>query len=263
MSTQFSLEELHNVELAVLQEFHNFCEKYHLTYYLQAGTLLGAIRHNGFIPWDDDVDVAMPRSDYNKFLQLFPKHNKLTYLKLADINTPNYYLPIAKLYDERFRLEELNLRHSCVLGPWIDIFPLDNMSNNINTAVNFFNQVALWRRLNNFKAVNYRSKKRFRYYIRRFVTVLLSVIPQRWLLRIIDNKSQRYKSETLTKYICAVGSTSFGSDKIMKSEWFEAKHLHSFEDRKFYIPNGWHEILTNFYGDYMVLPPIEQRTTHF
>ena len=76
MSRELSLQQLHKIETDVLQVLHDFCEEYNLTYYLFAGTLLGAIRHKGFIPWDDDVDVLMPRSDYEKFLKLFPKHNK-------------------------------------------------------------------------------------------------------------------------------------------------------------------------------------------
>ena len=261
MSESISLPQLHKMETEVLQVFHDFCEEHHLTYYLFAGTLLGAVRHKGFIPWDDDVDVLMPRVDYEKFLTLFPKYNKLTHIKLATIDTPHYYVPIAKIYDSRFRTNEPKLHDPCPLGPWVDIFPLDNMGNTFEQAEKLQKKVFLWHRIRNWKATE-TGYKNFKCMLKTMIRWLLLPVPMRFFLQHIDNIAQCYASDTFTKYVFNVTLTPYRADKIMLSEWFTGKELHVFENRQFYIPSGWHEILKNFYGDYMTPPPTEKRISH-
>lgn len=264
MNNSHSLQLLQKRELHVLQAFHDFCEAHQLTYFLTSGTLLGAIRHQGFIPWDDDVDVLMPRQDYENFIALFlQQQEKQLPLKLATPeHTLNYYVPCVKLFDSRFPMQEPNLRKACQLGPWIDIFPLDNMSNDYKKAVKLFNHIKQWRRVCEYK----RLQKSFTY--KKLKSILqyvyfkaVAVFPLSFVLRHINQLSKKYAADTLTTYVCVVVMGSYGLKEIMPRVWFENRELHVFEGKEFYIPNGWHEILTRFYGDYMT--PRKHDYVHF
>ncbi len=261
MKSNLSLKELQHIELEVLQEFHVLCEENKLTYYLTAGTLLGAVRHNGFIPWDDDVDVLMPRTDYERFLQIFEQKNKASYIKLATpSNTNNYYTPMAKMYDTRFQMEEPHLRSSCPLGPWIDIFPLDNMGNDYKTALHLYKKVGIWRRL---RALRFLPTKRHGILrlIRNCITFVLDFIPSSYFLNKINQVSRRYEDRQYTQYVGVMSLPGYGLKEIMEKNIYADRELHIFENKQFYIPIGWHEILTRFYGDYMT--PRRRDYIHF
>lgn len=252
MTAEMSLKKLQKMELEVLQKFHSFCEEHSLTYYLIGGTLLGAIRHKGFIPWDDDIDVVMPRADYEKFIRLFlEKQQEQLPFKLATLaNTQNYYQSFAKLFDARFPMIEPQIRIPCPLGPWVDIFPLDNMSDNYNTAVRFFRYMTLWRKMRGWKVALF-NKLTLKDFVRRFLALCLAPFPRTWLISQLDKRAKRYAGASLSKYVCVVTMGTYGLKEIMPREWFEGRELHSFEDKQFYIPSGSHHILTNLYGDYM------------
>ena len=261
METKLSLKELQHIELEVLRSFHVFCEENKLTYYLTAGTLLGAIRHNGFIPWDDDIDIVMPRPDYERFLQLFEQKNTVSYLKLATPkNTPNYYVPMAKLFDSRFGMEEPNLRFPCPLGPWIDIFPLDNMGNEYEEAVSFFKKVGVWRVLRCLRMLP-SQRKGLRRFARNCVTAVLSILPSAYFLNKINQVSRQYEDAHFTKYVCVVCMAGYGLKELFEGVWYQKRELHAFGPYQFYIPCGWHKILTRFYGDYMT--PRKRDYVHF
>ena len=120
--TQYLQEE----GLKILSEFHRICEAHNLLYILDYGTLLGAVRHKGFIPWDDDIDVSMPRKDYEKFLEVCEYSLKESFLLQTNKTDPNYFYPYAKLRISDDRLKENLVSHfDMIHGPWIDIFPFD------------------------------------------------------------------------------------------------------------------------------------------
>lgn len=262
MSHTLSLQELQKKELEILKIFHAFCDKHQLRYYLYYGTLLGAVRHNGFIPWDDDVDVIMPRNDYKKFIELFPKYNQIPYIKMASLtNTPEFYLPLIKLYDSRTPLTESVLKHPLSLGPWIDIFPLDNMSDEYSKAKHLFQRVSFWRRLRSWKLFIPSGM-----WIKRKVKVLLQYVlffvPTPFILHKIDKLSQIYNAQEFTKYIGIVSHGAYGLQGIMDKKLYENRILHPFEDTAFYIPEGFDSVLTHLYGDYMT-PINNQNARHF
>ena len=127
MKVELSIEEIKEIEIQVLNHLDSFCKLHNIPYYISYGTLLGAIRHKGFIPWDDDIDVSMLRSDYDRFRKEYVKYNQSSRYHLLDPEQDNRYLySILKLEDTTTLVEEGNDRYCGVdIGINIDIFPLD------------------------------------------------------------------------------------------------------------------------------------------
>ena len=122
------LKKLHNVEVEILDEFNRICNKHNLQYFLSYGTLLGAVRHQGFIPWDDDLDVSMPREDYEKFIEIAEDElNKEYYIDNKNTND-KYYLNFTKLRKKNTVFEQdFQVNYDGPKGIWVDIFPIDEI----------------------------------------------------------------------------------------------------------------------------------------
>ena len=134
-------EELKKLQLEILDFFVEFTEQHHLTYFLSGGTLIGAIRHHGYIPWDDDIDVMMPREDYDKMLKVFPKHDR--YQVYCSETIENYPMAFATINDVRTFKDEWKFRKKCnVLCVNIDIFPIDNLPDTKEEIHLYFDEIA-------------------------------------------------------------------------------------------------------------------------
>ena len=124
------LEELKHIELEVMKKIHEFCEENSIIYYLCFGTLIGAVRHDGFIPWDDDIDIYMKRDDYEKFLTLFPQKAEELDLNYANYMTKPYYgRCFTKVFDNKTVLKEPQYKTDDDIGVFVDIWPLDGTPN--------------------------------------------------------------------------------------------------------------------------------------
>ena len=147
MSKQIDIDDLKQIEFELLCKFHELCEKLNLRYSLGGGTLLGAIRHKGYIPWDDDIDVMMPRPDYNKFIGYCI--NNQTEFKLKCYETDKNYVDLsAKIYNPNTILEENDvLEENEKFGVYIDIFPVDGLGNTYKEAKKAFSSTAFKRNL--------------------------------------------------------------------------------------------------------------------
>lgn len=257
---EITLEEQKEILKEILNAFHEFCGEHKLQYYLTGGTLLGAVRHRGFIPWDDDIDVCMPRNDYEKFLDLFDSAGKR--FKVVSIRNKDYYLPFAKIVDTTTRLVEM-VDSEFELGIYIDVFPIDNMSNDYQKAFELYKSVTKYRNALMIKNIKL-SKRRALY--KNFMLLsgktLLYIVPRKWILKKIDEKSQIYRANDATAYVGMVCAAFYGKREILKDEWFTERCLLEFEGGRFWAPKGYDAFLTQLYGDYMQLPPEEKRVTH-
>ena len=129
---ELTLQEIKSVELEILSMFDEFCKKNSIKYFISNGTLLGAVKYKGFIPWDDDVDLLIPREDYNRLLKLFKDSDR--YRIFAIEKDKNYRYPFAKLCDMTTRKDEFGYDNGLELGVDIDIFPLDYWDNDLENA---------------------------------------------------------------------------------------------------------------------------------
>ena len=259
---QLSLAEIKETELNILKAFANYCDKNNLTYFLCGGTLLGAVRHKGFIPWDDDIDVFMPRPDFERFVQL-TGYNPIS----VDYETSFYRdtklvadYPFAKVIDNRTKVIEKTKSEDKCTGIWIDVFPIDGFSNNTFINKLFCTRKLFWKRLcftfsDDLSKVD--KKKKFG---KMLVMPFLKLIGQKRLFGKLDKLCRKYdfnKSEY-------VGCTVWGykiKEVIPKASLLPPSKI-IFEGIEFSAPKDPSVYLSSLYGDFMKLPPEEKRINH-
>lgn len=253
------IEEIKQLELEILRAFIRYCEKHDLKYTLYAGTLLGAVRHNGFIPWDDDVDVAMPRPDYERFMKLIQKEPVGNYLKFyvySDETSP-YWVPIAKLVDDRTAGNEIYQGKGVHNGVWIDIFPIDGITSDPQERKQYIKTLTKemrWLTLETLPFVFTRNPVKL---LKRLLVYPVYLLGHRKdhkvRARRINQLAQKYRYEDCK--LAAVNNDSAGEGSVLEKEVWEETVKHTFEDLEAEIPVDYDRCLTKLYGDYMTPPP--------
>jgi lipopolysaccharide cholinephosphotransferase len=257
---QDTLYRLRKVMLELLDKFVQICEENNLTYFLTAGTLLGAVRHKGFIPWDDDIDIAMPRNDYEKFLDIFENNNLTDYYLLSNrcpINTFFHYKAYAKLCKKGTVFAENNVRDpKNYSGIFIDIWPFDNCVRFLVPLQTKFIAFAL--KLYLLKTHEDVPQSRIKRVLSKIICCFVLLQFSKTLLRKSYSLFNRFK----TKYISFFsGLYGYKRETHKYNTVFPLAKL-SFEGNYYYVPGKWDVFLTELYGDYMKLPPVEQQKAH-
>ncbi len=257
MPKSINIEELKEIQIEILQSIHDFCQDHDLKYSLAFGTLLGAVRHKGFIPWDDDIDLIMPRKDYEQFVQSY-RH---AYYKVYDYRyDEDYSHPYAKVADTRTILKEnVNLKD---IGINVDIFPLDGLADTQEAAVEFLKSLTPLKMKFRMKILKPSPKN---VWWKRIAIILSKVLVINTSPKSIAHKLNQRISDNPHKDGAFVG-TPAGADPHAIHNVYERKLFDSyislpFEDRTFMAPAGYDQILRNYYGDYMQLPPEDKRTS--
>ena len=253
-----TLKKLHDVQLEILDEFVRICEENNLQYFLVAGTLLGAVRHAGFIPWDDDVDVGMPRKDYDKFIQIAKKElDSKYYLDCLETNK-DFYLPFAKIKKNGTIFKESfsdNIEGN--KGIFIDVFPFENVKKGrfgykLRFALSLSIMDALFHKKRMRKLKNMTCAP---------LSVCLSVFPKNWLVKLFHFIVTMVHDEQ-SKYISVIGTGyGFRRELVPRSEVLPTKKI-KFEKREYRCMANNDCYLSNLYGNYMELPPVEKRRNH-
>ena len=249
-------EELKQIQLKMLSDIAEFCEKNQIAYFLAYGTLLGAVRHKGYIPWDDDIDICMPRPDYDKFLSLYNQDEKFYKVVALEIEG-NYKLPFAKVHDTRTVMRE-TMYSSDVFGVYIDVFPIDGCDKEGKIIEK---NIRLGKFVNAKKAILGNKRTWKKNCIIAIGKCLLGFTSLRSLLNKMQNNAfiVPYKE---AKYVANI-MYSYGTSEIMEKKDLEETIMGEFEGQKFRIPKNFELYLTHIYGDFMKLPPIEKRvSTH-
>lgn len=253
---EMSLEEIHKVQICILDKIDEICKRYHLRYSLGGGTLLGAVRHKGYIPWDDDIDIMMPRPDYDKFIEIF--NNKFPHIKIQDYNTDIAYgLRWARLFDDRTLLISKNT----IDGVFVDVFPIDGLPRmeEMDCYLKESRRLKkLLTRSTKFHSVAVRKNPiilMIKYYIKRFI------YPSR--KSVINEMESFFHSFPFedSEYAGAIVGM-FGIKEHMNSEVFKEYTSLEFEGKMYMCIKDYDAYLTQHYGDYMQLPPVEKRRTH-
>lgn len=267
--TPDELKEWKRIITDVLREFHDICHRYGLTYYAVGGTAIGAVRHKGIIPWDDDIDVAMPRPDFDKFVALCRNNTSEKYKLIDASNTPGYNLSFPKFCNGRTTLVE-RWDTPCVIGLFIDVFPIDGAPESIEETKRF---VEKYRKLRNrYEAIS--THNTFREYLSllakpkewgRFAVKTLGFFFRKHMARIflakMDAISRSVPYGTTSKVINyggAYGIRELFDIKILKGKTTSLP----FESIQIDMMPGYDAYLKGVYGDYMKLPPEDKRIPH-
>ncbi len=243
MEKPYTIEKAKTSLFEILIEFASFCEEHNLCYFLAYGTLLGAVRHQGFIPWDDDIDVMMPEKDYLKLKELY--HSKRFSLHTC-YDDPTILLPMGRMYDNNtYGID--GRRHT--LGLSIDIYLMFGSPVTETEVDMHINNIR------KFTNIGLGFKKWGNGLYHRYL------LPERNFLLQMSKHYNMKRLEEYQKYPFEEGDYVFitTDSRRYKRSYFEGREKKMFEGREFYVPAGWHECLTVRYHDYMKLPPEEDR----
>ena len=257
---QLSLREIKQIEFDLLKRFVSFCREHDIKYFLSNGTLLGAVKYHGFIPWDDDVDVLVPRADYDKLVAAFRDDER--YKLCSAERNPTYGFPFAKLCDMTTRKEELNIDNGMTLGVDIDIFPLDFWDDDLSRARREVKQIHRNMFLLNLaklaRADSAHPIKRLVKWIPMFFCKLLG---KRYFIRRINRLCNQPK-QMGSRYVGCKSWCIYGERELIPAEVFSESVEVEFEGEHFCAPIGYDHYLRRLYGDYECDPPPEKQQTH-
>lgn len=248
-----NLDKLRIIEIDILDEIVRICDKHNLKYFLAYGTLIGAVRHKGFIPWDDDIDIWMFREDYDKFAKICD----------TELGEKYYYQDWHKEKDYPYNFAKVRMNGTTVIqngitklnmhnGVYVDIFPLDKI--NSNTFIKDRKKINILKIIMGMRYQDFQDRG----FIKNAVVRLIKIfIPKKWVHNSIDKINISNNNENCDK----CGSKMSNIEAVFDLDAFEKCEI-QFENRCYIVPAGYDIILSTIYGKYMELPPIEKQVSN-
>lgn len=259
---KLDINEIKQMELDILIAFDLYCRQKQICYSLGAGTMLGAVRHKGFIPWDDDIDIFMNRADYDCFIQSFLQTPFIQdrYKVMVPGKDNNYFYPYIKIIDTKTIVYERNIAPQYSVGVWIDIFPVDVCADSLEEARKICISRAKERKQYMYYFCDTRGKT-CKAILKRFYVKFINTFCKRTMYKIKE-EMLRPTGNHDAKYSGTICWVSVPND-VYPSEYFEEYIDIEFEHKKFMVYKNYESILKWRYGDdYMQLPPKEKRISH-
>lgn len=251
--------------LNILKAFIKICEEHGLTYYCCAGTAIGAVRHHGIIPWDDDIDVIMPRPDYDRLLQIAAQTDFGKYELITPYSDNTYPLYFSKIANKDTTLIE-DRQIPCVIGLYVDIFPLDATDDDVEKAMRLkdkytkiisrLNAVSTHNTFGEYLSLLKKRKEWGRFAIKTLAYFCRQTL-RKHLIRQMDRMSHQYDYDKAKNVQVYTGS--YGHREVFPKAWLGKGKEFRFEDTTVLLPERYDEYLRHFFNDYMQFPPVEQR----
>ena len=254
------IREIQQMELGIMEYIHEICQKIGVKYFLAYGSLIGAVRHKGFIPWDDDMDICMLREDYEKLQDYFISNPDERYEVMSYKNNLNYVYPFMKVQDNQTYLLEEDVRIDSNMGIYVDIFPVDGYEDD-SVFKDKMTRLIKKRQLSCYTFKGITNTKSLLNSLIRYISVIIFYFTNtNKYIRGIDElaKSRKVLDYEEVDYLIYKDMNK----PVWRREWLEQVTTGTFEGKEFMIPKNYHEILTSDYGDYMQLPPVELRFSH-
>ena len=249
--------ELRDCQISILNYFKNLCKNNNLQYWLEYGTLLGAVRHKGYIPWDDDIDVAMFRKDYDKLIDVCRINPDIRYKFSCVENDPSCMYPFGKIIDTQTVLYELG-EDGIKTGVYIDIFVYDDAPENENERNKIFDKLDFYGRLRDYQLPMGKAPLSLKRVLVIIARKVISFFPRQYFTKkIIENAKNNCKTES--GYVCDFTFPYYCSRWCVKKAIFEELIELEFEKQNYKAPKRFDEWLKIQYGDYMKLPSIEEQ----
>ena len=256
---KLSIDEYKKTVTGILVEIDQICREHKLTYMLMFGTLIGAIRHRGFIPWDDDIDIAMPRKDYERLMEILRTETyDIRFLSIE--HNPDTIYPYGKICKKHTRVKEKNFRPVEGYGAFVDVFPLDSMPDDARERRKYCKkcrQYEIW--ITHSSRTGFEHSESLKTNVSRFLAFHLGKM-------LNTQKLIRKLNDTLVRFNEQHGETSYlgipwgyYADKLYPSSMLKELTEVEFEGHSFYAPKEYDQVLKMRYGDYMKLPPEKDR----
>lgn len=257
MKQKMTDEQIKEVLVEILAEFDRICKDNHLKYSVAGGTLLGAVRHKGFIPWDDDIDIVMLRSDYDKLVSLHYESDH--YIIKNHSYSKNYYYIFSKIMDKRTALEEFG-RAEKDMGVYIDIMPLDFLPDDKSKWARIFKKARFNKNLIDKIGSDLTFNRSFslRYAAKLIFKVLIFPFRNSVLNHIEKSMSKYKKGEFCSNLVYNI----YGSKAVFRSDLYKNIIYLDFENIKAAAFKDYDSYLKTLFHNYMELPPVEERVTH-
>lgn len=262
MGKQIDSAGYKNCARDILAYIDEVCRKNNIKYYLMFGTLLGAVRHKGFIPWDDDIDVAMDRKNFLQLIDAVREDNHPYYKLMWLTEKADYDLPLPKMIDTRTELIQAGRKSELMLGIWVDVFILDDVPDDLRKQKKTLNTFAFAEEIWNYSQYRFyslRKKPNWRAKAKWIIYSCLALPGSRFWANIMYRAANKHNGKSAQHFaplvFCGIKRIAY------KKEWFGNGAELEFEGRNYMVPQNWDALLTSIYGDYMTPPPEDKRNS--